>query len=180
MASAQQPAPSCRPQSRTRHAPARCPGRPPPVRWPACPLPSDCPPATVAACSSRRPANGGGARSPSGQWTHHSAQGAGGPGDGAGRASTLPPCPQLGSGSLRPPLVISVAMAAPFLPLSGKSQSLRAPGSPRGPRRPEDQECSSVRLLLRPRVFSPLPCASVLFFPDVFSCPGASCPCSSF
>lgn len=108
VASAQQPAPSDRPQPRTRHAhrappaPAarrpRCPG-PPAARRPP---PSDCAPATVASCSSRRPANGCVARSPACQWARPSARGAGGPGPGgagpgrvwparAGRAPQPPP-----------------------------------------------------------------------------------------
>lgn len=80
VASARQPAPSDRPQPRTHHARSS-----PPVQPSARPPPSDCAPATVAACSSVRPANGHGARRPVGQWARLSAQGAGGPGTERGR-----------------------------------------------------------------------------------------------
>lgn len=134
--------------------PARCPSRPPPVRWPACPPPSDCPPATVAACFSRRPANGGGARSPSGQWTHHSAQ-------GAGRAPTpasLSPAWLRGSA---PPFGHLVGDGGTFSLLSGKSQSLRArvsarPWTARGAR---VLECTA------------LPSPQGLFVPSLRFCP---------
>lgn len=63
-----------------------------------------------------------------GQWAHHSAWGAGGPGRGGAGSRPPSPCPPLGSGALRPPLIISV-MAAPSSlarEVAGlKSQSLR-------------------------------------------------------
>lgn len=90
VAPARQPAPSGRPQPRTRHARRAARAALGPS---ASPPPSDCAPATVAACSSRRPANGRGARSPAGQWARPSAWGAGGP--GAGRDGFPSPLPRL-------------------------------------------------------------------------------------
>lgn len=162
--------------------PARCPGRPPPVRWPACPPPSDCPPATVAACFSRRPANGGGARSPSGQWTHHSAQGAGGLRDGAEWAPTpasLSPARIRGSA---PPFGHLDGDGGTFPPLSRKSQSLRAPGLREVLDGPRSKSARLYSSSLAQGSFCPSPALLSYSFQtsSPAPCPGASCPCPSF
>jgi hypothetical protein len=153
--------------------PARCPGRPPPVRWPACPPLSDCPPATVAACFSRRPANGGGARSPSGQWTHHSAQGAGGLRDGAERAPTpasLSPARLRGSA---PPFGRLGGDGGTFPPLSGKSQS---PGSPRDPGRPRSKSARVYCSSFAQGSFCPSPALLSYSFQTSSPAPGPRAP----
>lgn len=171
MASAQQPAPSCRPQSRTRHAPCALPR--PPSAGPLARLPA----------ALRLPARHRGRvlLKEAGQWGRRAETirpmdaplgPRGGRSPGRGGAGSDPrllvPCSDQG---LCAPLWSSRWRWRYLSSLEQEVAELKSPGSPRGPGRPEEQERSIVQLFLRPRVFLPLTCASVLFFPDQFSCP---------
>lgn len=177
MASAQQQAPSCRPQSGTRHAPCALP-RPPSAR-PLARLPA----------ALRLPARHRGRvlLKAAGQWGRRAEpiRPMDAPlGPGGGRS------PGRGGAGSDPRLLVPCSAQGLCAPLWSSrwrwrylSSLEREVAEPRVSARSwttEEQERSSVLLFLCPRVFLPLPCSSVLFFPDQFSCPGASCPCPSF
>lgn len=154
---------------RAAHAALNPPARPPP---------SYCAPATVAACSLQRPANGRGARSPTANGSVPMSGGREVP-DGAGRAGRAPRPPPPVSGAAQedsaPPFGIYGGDGGSFFPPLGRLAGLRKAVPARlrtararrgegqsaaGPPAPSPTSCPSD---LRSSAPSPSPAAGVLF-----------------
>lgn len=182
MASAQQPAPSCRPQSRTRHAPCALPR--PPSAGPLARLPA----------ALRLPARHRGRvlLKAAGQWGRRAEpirpmdaplgpRGGRSPGRGGAGSDPRLLVPAWIRGSA-PPFGHLDGDGGTFPRLSRKSQSLRAPGLREVLDGPRSKSARLYSSSFAQGSFCPSPALLSYSFQtsSPAPCPGASCPCPSF